>query len=206
MGYGLGGDGGPNIPPGTTRDQWDGSTWSSVTMPKTSLRLTNIYLVNNVDVPSNFESRSDIYDFKNYSEKKTRPNGSKEDITYIRDHHYGKNVIDVYDTKVVKNELINSAIRVIKFNYNYSLSPTTANSYDPEAKNYTTSNNTVLTSRTGKLTLQSLSFLGLKGAGLLPDTKFAYELNSQEIQSDNIQIATGENGDATNGVGYITGT
>jgi len=198
-------DGGPNIPPGTTRDQWDGSTWSSTTMPKASLRLTNIYLLNNADVPGSLENRSITYDFKNYASQRTLSNGAKQDVTYIRDHHYGKNIIDVYDTKVLKDQLLNSAIRIIQFNYDYSLNPATVNSYDPTARNYTSFDNTVLTTRIGKLTLQSLSFLGLKGAGVLPDTKFYYELSPQETRSENIQIASGQNGDGTDGEGYITG-
>ena len=84
------------------------------------------------------------------------------------------NVIDANDVNQVgRYALISKAIRVIDFNYNYSLCPNTANSYN-------ISTPSVLN---GKLTLSSVVTRGVAGANLIPPVTFGYDLTASDIKS-----------------------
>jgi hypothetical protein len=87
------------------------------------------------------------------------------------------NVLDNADIDAAGRSLIESkAIRVIDFNYDYSLCPGTANS------------------SAGKLTLNSVNIRGKGGVSLIPPISFDYDLTGPDIQTANVSIV----GTATN--------
>ncbi|MCF3107873.1 DUF5977 domain-containing protein [Niabella sp. CC-SYL272] len=79
-----------------------------------------------------------------------------------------QNVLDKSDVDAAGRQTIeDKSIRVIDFKYDYSLCKRTANSFDA------ISGSSV---KTGKLTLNKLSFLGKGGHSVLPATSFEYDL------------------------------
>jgi hypothetical protein len=194
-----------NIPTGT-RDQYTGDRTGDTYFPRTSLRLNKIYLLNNADVPADLETASSAYDFTNRNHETVFGNGSTHDITYHRNHHYGRNVLDKYDVTAQQTQLNDAAIRIIRFNYDYSLAPETPNSYDESGQLYLQASGATRTTgaKLGKLTLNSVSMLGAHGAGILPDTKFYYDIKPEHVKREAIAIASGENGATNGGVGYVT--
>jgi hypothetical protein len=137
-----------------------------VEYPVSTLKLNAIYLLKNSDLAdiTNAHSLSD-----GYSYPETLANFGK----YI----LGKNVLDVYDAQVepLKSVLHGKAQKTIVFETDYSLCPSTANSFksdlDTSVPDNVTSN--------GKLTLKSIKILGKNGVSLLPDTKFSYDLDER---------------------------
>jgi len=128
-----------------------------------TLRLDKIYLLNASDaaIISSGSGGSSHY----------IPSGRTVDCTGCE---LEDNVIDKYDVNAVgRNNLESKAIRIIDFNYDYSLAKGTENSYDI--------NN--LSFKNGKLTLKSVQFRGKGGVNLLPKTDFQYELDADESQS-----------------------
>jgi hypothetical protein len=84
------------------------------------------------------------------------------------------NVLDSTDVEAVgRSALEAKAIKVIDFNYDYSLCSSTTNSYD-------INNFSVLQ---GKLTLLSVLTRGKKGVSLVPPIQFGYDLTGTDIQS-----------------------
>lgn len=134
--------------------------------PVSTLRLNKIFILNNKDLVENLASKSAVYD--DYLDQKLI--------------HLGKNVVDKYDVDIYRSQLTNSAIRVIDFNYDYSLCPYTKNSFGTKAADYDIySSNPDLNQTiegTGKLTLKSLDFKGKMGATVTPPLKFEYDLEN----------------------------
>ncbi|HYE55521.1 MAG TPA: hypothetical protein VD996_11780 [Chitinophagaceae bacterium] len=126
-----------------------------------SLRLNKIYLFPN--------SVSGIY-----------PSNSNP---YSTNGHYGGNVLDIND---ISSGLKPYALRVIDFNYDYSLAPRTPNSYD-----YSN-----VYAKEGKLTLKALSFRGKGGACAVPPIKFTYELTGNEAKTGYISLYNDINANA----------
>lgn len=94
------------------------------------------------------------------------------------------NVLDSYDVGAAgRANLEQKAIRVIDFNYDYSLCPGTSNSYDPSNP----------AAKFGKLTLTSVVTRGKGGANLLPATQFVYEQSAAEIHSQSSVAISGIN-------------
>lgn len=81
------------------------------------------------------------------------------------------NVLDISDVNSFsRSQLEYESLRVIDFNYDYSL-----------AKGSTTSFNfSAPSNKQGKLTLKSIKIRGKRGVSYLPSTEFGYELSSQD--------------------------
>jgi hypothetical protein len=84
------------------------------------------------------------------------------------------NVLDKFDVNAVGRSLLESkAIKIIDYNYNYSLCRSTPNSFDI---NGTTS------AKSGKLTLASVVFRGKGGVSLTPPVSFDYNIGADKVK------------------------
>jgi hypothetical protein len=120
---------------------------------KGSLNLSHIYIFNNENLP--------YYSPSDGSALTTNP------------AEFQNNVIDNYDI-APKSSVENLALRVLDFNYDYSLAERTPN--------HLGDNNT----GSGKLTLKSIFFRGLNGTNQLPPLRFYYELDPTQQVTGNI--------------------
>jgi hypothetical protein len=93
-------------------------------------------------------------------------------------NHYGNNVLDESDFKSA--ELRTKSLRVIQLQTSYSLSGKTSNSMDNEML-YSASPKVELA---GKLTLNSVHFLGKGGKAFLPPTSFTYSNNNPDYNEE----------------------
>ncbi len=172
------------------------------TYPCSSLKLASIIVLNNDDVPANISSSSSVYNISNPA----NPPSTTVDATNDLGENYkitrasktiqsqlGQNVTDQSDIDLVRTTLMQKSIRSIKFNYDYSLVPGTPNSYD----NFGSS--------TGKLTLKSLSFLGVAGNNGMPSTKFSYAEEQSSIKSLSINFVSKDNANATGIISVTSG-
>ncbi|PWG81346.1 hypothetical protein DDR33_08235 [Pararcticibacter amylolyticus] len=128
-----------------------------------SLRLDKIYLLNNSDAsiisPASGGSGSYI------------PPGRSISCSDCELH---ANVLDKNDVNAVGRAVLEAkAIRIIDFNYDYSLVRGTVNSYNINSPS----------TKYGKLTLNSVKFRGVGGADLLPSIDFQYGLDATAIKS-----------------------
>lgn len=162
---------------GANLPKWDSPASylpSGTSYPELQLKLNRILLFNNSDLPS-----------------KGLPVNSS-------------NVIDVAGIQALGTAFLSKAIRVINFQYDYSLAPGTTNSYGDDQRPYGTEATPALS---GKLTLNSVDFQGVGGASVLPPTRFYYDL-PQADNGEQIQVNTVNNnyssGIAINNVGAIT--
>ncbi|HTJ52106.1 MAG TPA: hypothetical protein VL443_21740 [Cyclobacteriaceae bacterium] len=157
--------------------------------PTSSLKLTKIILLDNlkssIDL-STICSSTTNYNNSNISSQ----DGDTQDWTLL---HSGDNILDVFDL-ASQGAIQDNALRVIDFNYDYSLCPETINSFDEQASLYTYPfNNSLVNTKSGKLTLKSVAFKGKGGKdGLIPPIKFQYEiddniLNSKILSVDNTE-------------------
>lgn len=128
------------------------------------LKLAKVYLLNNKDVPVSLETKSTEYDA-------SYPTA------------FAKNVIDTKDIDQVRTQLVNSSLRIIDQQHDYSLCPDVSNNSQAVSGYHTTTT-------TGKLTLKEVKFLGKQGANLLPSTKFDYELPAQERKAGSVTVST----------------
>jgi hypothetical protein len=130
-----------------------------------SLQLSKIYLLNAADenlVQVNMNTSSLIY-----TPPARTPSCGDCEIPF--------NVIDKNDiSTAIRSTLESKAIRVIDFNYDYSLCPGTSNSFDIFSNTF---------SDKGKLTLKSVNFRGKTGISLLPPIKFDYDYTGNEAKS-----------------------
>jgi hypothetical protein len=93
--------------------------------------------------------------------------------------------LDQSDIDAVGRSMVESkAIRIIDFNYDYSLCPNTQNSFD-------INNSSALK---GKLTLLSVASRGKGGVSLLPPTKFFYDYSGSDVVSQTNATIIGPNG------------
>ncbi len=84
------------------------------------------------------------------------------------------NILDDGDVAAVgRANLEAKALRVIDFNYDYSLCPGTSNSFNQSTPSV----------KSGKLTLNSVVTRGKGGANLLPATQFSYELTGSQVNT-----------------------
>ncbi len=156
--------------------------------PTATLRLNNIYLFQNDQLPMSINAirqNSTTYDHSfNY-------NGTVENV------HYGQNVIDKND---ITQALVNNCLRKIAFTYDYSLCPGCPNSYDPGGLNTYVQNpsTSVPASLLGKLTLLSVDFQGRGGALMTPPTGFQYDLDPTDPNNqDTFTVAIGQTKSST---------
>ena len=145
-----------------------------------TLKLKNIYLVKNTELTLTIDeirSRSETYNHQfNFSLTLDAYNETYISKVPISDFvHSGLNVIDTHDIADIKPKLGGKSLRVIEFEHSYKLSPNTTNSF---SLNYTNSpSDSDLNSyldTTGKLTLESLKFLGKSGFDAIPPMTFGY--------------------------------
>uniref|UniRef100_UPI00388F5226 hypothetical protein n=1 Tax=Arcticibacter sp. TaxID=1872630 RepID=UPI00388F5226 len=136
-----------------------------------SMRLDKIYLLNSSD--AGFVTTS-TGSGGNYI-----PSGRSISCPTCEFHN---SVLDKFDINAVgRSALEAKAIRIVDFNYDYSLARGTVNSYDI----------TSASSKFGKLTLKSLKFRGRSGQDLLPPTEFEYNLDAQGTKRAGGSIANG---------------
>jgi len=84
------------------------------------------------------------------------------------------NILDKPDVDAAGRTALEArSIRVIDFNYDYSLCPNTTNSFDIGSP----------TVKSGKLTLNSVAMRGKGGANLLPATQFSYDLTGADVNT-----------------------
>jgi len=83
------------------------------------------------------------------------------------------NILETSDVNAIgRTVLEQKSIRIIDFNYDYSLCKRTVNSFEP-GWGYQ--------NKYGKLTLNSIKFLGKSGANILPATRFDYDVPAVPI-------------------------
>lgn len=130
-----------------------------------SLKLTHIYLLN-------IKDSAFVTAHSGSSAAYLPPAGSR---SYpCNDCELAQNTIDSFDVAAAgRSALEAKAIRVIDFNYDYSLCPGTTNSF-PIAGPYYPS---------GKLTLDSVGFRGKGGASNFPELIFGYDLPASSVKT-----------------------
>jgi hypothetical protein len=130
-----------------------------------SLKLAHIYLLNIAD--SAF-----VTAHSGSSAAYQPPAGSRQ--YPCNDCELAQNTVDSFDVAAVgRSALEAKAIRVIDFNYDYSLCPGTENSFNIDGP-YT---------RTGKLTLNSINFRGKGGSTNFPNLIFGYDLPASGLKT-----------------------
>jgi YD repeat-containing protein len=160
--------------------------------PRSTLKLKQILLFDNASLGSNsFLNLSSRYNDEFHF---TGIQGVTLDVNY----HYGQNVLDVYDAQSL-NFPRNKALRQIDFNYDYSLTPNTPNSFDPSGNLYEGDpsnfipNNAYAQTKLGKLTLKSISFKGKGGADMIPPTNFIYDYHDQMAYAGSVAAISSKN-------------
>jgi len=163
---------------------------------QTSLRLNNIYLFQNDQLPVSIDAIRNTGTVYNQTLTVTRTGVGTGD----NDHDSGcsvnvqpfngQNVIDKFD---ITPALVANCLRKISFNYDYSLCPGVPKSVDPgglllylnQADGYD------LTTPYGKLTLLSVDFQGKSGTPMTPPILFQYDLDpTNPANQGNINIIT----------------
>jgi hypothetical protein len=186
-----------NNSPGTTTTNPRNNTTYSHEYPANSLRLKQVILLNNAQVPTGVESLSTTYNQTNslvqtyYSQD---PRGGVT-ATYQQTiaSQFGENVIDINDVNQIGYNILSKSLRAIAFDYDYSLVPGTPNSIDPSGA----------VTNPGKLTLKSVDFLGTNGTSILPATKFSYEQQIANKQGNIAPVRDNNNIVFTNKVGVF---
>ncbi len=144
--------------------------------PTSTLALKEVYLFKNDDFKWNLYTTNTTYAHSTSFEYPGECPDDDETTTTIIYHH-GRNVIDIHDiTKDIENDFKANALRTIHFNQDYSLCDKTDNSFVSKLDVQNTSGLPDLT-KSGKLTLTSLQFLGKGGADLIPAMNFTYGKN-----------------------------
>lgn len=165
----------------------------------TTLRLNNIYLFQNDQLPvsiDNIRNSGTLYQQTlNIVTPGTDPGqdgtGGTPATTNTVQPANGQNVIDKYD---INSSWSTKCLRKISLNYDYSLSPNCPTSYDPGGLNTYFQGNAVVGSTLsqpllGKLTLLSVDFQGKGGTPMTPPIQFQYDLDSTDpANNDNITI------------------
>ncbi len=135
-----------------------------------SMQLSKIYLLNAADASVVSAGASGTYYFE---PNRPVPCPQCEE---------SQNVLDRTDMVAVGRALIESkAIRVIDFEYDYSLCASTTNSFDIFGNT---------NSKTGKLTLKSMTMRGKGGICQLPPTNFEYELSGDQFVTATGSLST----------------
>lgn len=164
-------------------------TTSSPGYTPASLRLNNIYLFQNDQLPLSIDAirnSSTLYQQVNtINSSYVDPSGVSQSCTITVQPVNGQNVIDKYD---INQSWAVKCLRKIAFNYDYSLCPGTPNSYDPGG--YATYFNQAGQIANGKLTLLSVDMQGKGGTLMTPPTTFQYDLDPTDPKNqDNISFS-----------------
>jgi hypothetical protein len=94
------------------------------------------------------------------------------------DYHLYQNIFDVYDFNNIKNDLNSHALRVINLSTSYSLCAETVNSFDYRVSPPVEGFPSLGSQKGGKLTLDSIKFLGKHQTDLMPKMEFKYEVSN----------------------------
>lgn len=157
---------------------------------RSSLRLNNIYLFQNDQLPATIDqirNSGTLYQ-TSVTITGTYPPGQGDldnpqyvpQTCSVTDQPVnGQNVIDKYD---ITPDIVSKCLRKISFNYDYSLAPGVPNNdNDPGGLNrYFSQGVTPPKQPYGKLTLLSVDFQGKGGVQLTPPTKFNYDLDRSD--------------------------
>jgi len=170
-------------------------------LPTSTMKLNSIVLIDNESLNSIPLSKSSGQAYSQNSsytwsiDKDRNPDDvlSCDFSPLVTESHLYYNVLDVYDYANVQSTLSTAALRSIDFTTSYSLSPGTPNSFDnslinPQNPSTADSNYP----RSGKLTLESISFRGKGGASLIPPMKFNYELADPLAGSSSLYTQSGD--------------
>lgn len=144
----------------------------------TSMRLNRIalYTKDKMEEARLGDIKSDGGEWLRTTEHYVVENGTNYTPTLSRKIHDPNSVIDVEDF-ATDPDLISDALRIIEFDQDYSLVDQTPNSYDEAQEILDTSvSNTASMHETksGKLTLKKLRFLGKEGTAVIPPIDFEY--------------------------------
>jgi hypothetical protein len=158
-------------------------------LPTASLRLNSILLFKNEDLPAT-DLNAVGAEYSKIFEYYTSPSNV---LIYLQKPHSGENVLDVHD--VAGSTLDQTKVlRKIDLGYDYSLTPATPNSFDPNGTLYCQSCtlDPYYTKLLGKLTLRSITMKGNGGVGLIPPVKFEYDdqHNEYALTISAVDVAT----------------
>ncbi|WKN45336.1 hypothetical protein [Tunicatimonas pelagia] len=171
-------------------------------MPTSTLKLNKIYLLKNEAYQalggSSIANNSDEY---NHRWEVSGEDGSFRDgqpvtRTVSGTIHQGGGLVDIHDVANIAEELTEKSLRIIDFGHDYSLQPLTPNSYDASGsmyQNITDVGENVPNfnyRKQGKLTLNSLSFLGKGGASIIPPMTFGYDDESESYTAEVSRVNT----------------
>jgi hypothetical protein len=184
---------------------------SSTTYTASSLRLNNIYLFQNDQLPLSIDAirnSNTLYQQVNtiYNSSQDQ-DGTPHSCSVAVQPVNGQNVIDKYD---IDPAWAANCLRKISLNYDYSLCPGVPNSYDPGGLNTYFNQNVANNSASGKLTLLSVDMQGKGGAPMTPPIQFQYDLDPTDAKNqDNITYAAPTGTSVTqngNSITLYTGT
>ena len=184
------------------------SDFQRVSFPAATLRLSKIILVQGADISTGAKAAASsaynhTYDYTIINPQIVQSsnrngawlNANFPDNKYISqsyDLHHGENVLDIHDFQQspIPTDKI---LREIDFDHDYSLAKGTSNSFDEAGALYECEtcegyvpDNSVTQVKTGKLTLNSLTFKGKGGAGSLPPIRFRYERSNAFVSDATI--------------------
>jgi hypothetical protein len=155
-----------------------GPTGFGLITPKTMMRLDNIYLFKNSNLPANINTvrqAGNINQQHTYTATSTSCNAGAPN-TYTDVLSEDQDVIDHSDILAldVNSAWTSKCLRKIAFNYDYSLTPGVTNSYDPSLPS----------KLLGKLTLLSVDFQGEGGTPVTPPIQFQYDYDPTDPKNN----------------------
>ena len=162
--------------------------------PSSALRLDEIILLNNADwqklqtvngIRAGADTGSDIpalFTTTPTGGTQVNPGGNSTtfDASELRPGDSYRDVLDQHDVNTdgrIRAFLYQQALKRVVFNYSYRLCASTPNSFASATAPPTWDESQFSCTRTGKLTLESLSTYGPASTKLAPDFKFAYGYN-----------------------------
>jgi hypothetical protein len=163
---------------------------NSSRFPISSLKLKEIVLLKNEDFEKvGGDSISSLSENYNFSTTEYGDGSNRSDRPTTIQYTNGNNVIDVFDIRKI-TDFNSTKLNSIEFNYDYSLSKETPNSFDETGSIFSIPKvSTINMPRLGKLTLNSIEFAGKNGTKITPPISFEYDLDvSKPENNDNIRI------------------
>jgi hypothetical protein len=157
----------------------------SESRPASSLRLDEIILLNNTDLQKlktadGIRLAGDSGPTIPAFSENTAGNNSQYDASELQARDTYRNVFDRHDAEIdgrIRTYLNQQALKRVVFNYSYRLCASTPNSFVSATSPPSMDEAQFPCTRTGKLTLESLSTYGPANTKLTPDFKFQYGFN-----------------------------
>ncbi|MCG8310013.1 MAG: porin family protein [Cytophagales bacterium] len=179
----------------------DDGTITYYRYPVSTMRLSEIVLMKNEDVAAlsiNKASGSEFdHQFTFDYEIANNECGHCNFTSKTASVHSGTNVLDKYDLEAIKNNgtLYGKVLRAVEFdNDQYDLCPGTSNSFSNDNL-YTATPNVGVREKSGKLTLNSIRFLGKGAESVIPPMNFSYDEETPKHGSVTLtDMMTEENG------------